>query len=544
MELRARNIHQLGQGIYDVLIIGGGINGAAAAAALSAQGARVALLDRGDFAGFTSQHSSNLIWGGLKYLESYEFALVRKLCLSRNRLLVSYPSRVQEIRFLVTIEKGFRYHPVWLWLGTWLYWALGNGFTQPPRWFSRRQISREAAVVKVAHSSGGVEYSDACLHDNDARFVFDFIRAALDWGCNAVNYVESLGARWTGDRWVTRARDVMAGSELDIQSKVLLNAAGPFVDAHNRLTGQQTEHHHVFSKGVHLIVERLHPQQRVLAFFADDGRLFFAIPMGMRTCIGTTDTPVEDPLTEVTAADRRFILDNINKRLNLPKPLTEAAIIAARCGVRPLAIKGRWEGNRDWLQLSRKHVIEVNPQDGHISIFGGKLTDCIHVGNEVSAWVRRLGIALPQADCCWYGEPDPTVKAEYLRQAKLLHLNSYTAPSASEPLTDRLWRRYGARACELLEAIRREPRQAEVLITGTEYLRCEIEQAKQREMIVKLEDFLRRRSKIAQLIRQEELRNTPGLLEACRILFGDQAREKFDEYFRAQDVVALQQKAS
>jgi glycerol-3-phosphate dehydrogenase len=544
MELRTRHIHQLGQGIYDVLIIGGGINGAAAAAALSARGARVALLDRGDFAGFTSQHSSNLIWGGLKYLESYEFALVRKLCLSRNRLLVSYPSRVQEIRFLVTVEKGFRYHPVWLWLGTWLYWILGNGFTQPPRWLSRRQISREAAVVKVTHSSGGVEYSDACLPDNDARFVFDFIRAALDWGCIAANYVESLGARRTGNLWVTRARDVMTGSEFNVQSKLLINAAGPFVDAHNRLTGQRTEHHHIFSKGVHLIVERLHPEQRVLAFFADDGRLFFAIPMGTKTCIGTTDTPVEDPFTAVTAADRRFILDNINKRLNLPKPLTEAAIIAERCGVRPLAIKDRWEGNRDWLQLSRKHIIEVNPQDAHISLFGGKLTDCVHIGDELSAWVRQLGITLPQADYRWYGEPQPAVKAEYLRQAKRMRLNSYTAPFTSELLTDRLWRRYGARACELLEAIRREPRQAEVLITGTEYLRCEIEQAKQWEMIVKLEDFLRRRSNIAQLVRQEELRNTPGLLEACQILFGDQAREKFNEYFQAQEIVALQQKAS
>lgn len=99
MKLRESNIQKLQQGIYDVLIIGSGINGAVSAAALSGKGARVALIDQRDFAGFTSQQSSNLAWGGIKYLESHDYSLVRKLCLSRNHLLRHYPSRVQEIRF-------------------------------------------------------------------------------------------------------------------------------------------------------------------------------------------------------------------------------------------------------------------------------------------------------------------------------------------------------------------------------------------------------------------------------------------------------------
>ena len=100
MELRRQNVDRLGQDHFDVLIIGGGINGAVSAAALSARGAKVALIDRGDFAGFTSQQSSNLVWGGIKYMESYEFGLVNNLCLSRNELLHSHPSTVSEIRFL------------------------------------------------------------------------------------------------------------------------------------------------------------------------------------------------------------------------------------------------------------------------------------------------------------------------------------------------------------------------------------------------------------------------------------------------------------
>src|SRR5512143_2566862 len=220
MELRTRLLQRLGRESYDVIIIGGGINGAAAAAALATRGARVALLERGDFAAGTSQQSSNLIWGGIKYLETYEFALVRQLCLGRNRLLASYPSRVREIRFLLTVDRDFRYSPFWLWLGSCLYWLLGNGATRPPRLLSRRQLDREATPVESARSRGGLEYSDAWLADSDARFVFGFIHAALERGCCAVNYVESPGARREGGCWRIRARDTIDGNEFSVQSKL------------------------------------------------------------------------------------------------------------------------------------------------------------------------------------------------------------------------------------------------------------------------------------------------------------------------------------
>ena len=533
MKRRESNIHKLDQGIYDVLIIGGGINGAVSAAALSGKGARVALVDQRDFAGFTSQQSSNLAWGGIKYLESRDYALVRQLCLSRNHLIRSYPSRVKEIRFLATIDQGFRFHPLFLWAGAWVYWLFGNGFTKIPRLLSRQTIQREEPVVNTRNAAGGFEYSDAYLHDNDSRFVFQFVRSAMDCGCIAVNYMESLGARREGDRWVTRARDVVSGQEVEIRSRVLINAAGPFVDDHNALTGEQTEHHHLFSKGIHLIVPRITPNPRILTFFADDGRLFFVIPMGVRTCIGTTDTRVESPFTEVTDEDRQFVLDNINQRLNLEQPLTRADIIAERCGVRPLVVKAKADGNvRDWLQLSRKHEIDVDRAKAHLSIFGGKLTDCINVGDEVSDVVAGLGIALPHRKYKWYGEPHPSVREEYLHQAKLMDLDSHTSPESIESLSSRLWRRYDQQAFELLAEIREDPRQAEVLIKGADYLRCEVQLAKRQEMIVKLEDFLRRRSKIALVARREDILDAEGLMAACEILFGDQAQQKFDEYFR------------
>ena len=531
MQLRKSNLDRLSSGTFDVLVIGAGINGAVSAAALAGKGVKTALIDRGDFAGETSMHSSNLAWGGIKYMETYEFGLVRKLCMSRNHLIRNYPSTVQEVRFLTTIGKGFRYHPIYLWLGAWLYWVIGNGFTRIPRLLSSKKVKGEEQRVQTSDTLGGFEYSDAYLYDNDARFVFGFVRSAMNRGCVAANYVESIGATREDGLWTVRTRDVMSGQESSVQAKVLINACGPWVDAHNKMTDQSTDHVHTLSKGIHLIVPRISEQRRVLAFFADDGRLFFVIPMGSRTCIGTTDTRVESPDIEATDEDIRFVLDNINKRLALETPLGKQDIIAMRCGVRPLATESDTGGESDFLQLSRKHAIDADTDSAHVSIFGGKLTDCLNVGDEICELVSGLGVALPHPDYTWYGEPPKVVREEYFHQAKLMDLDALTSPDASEPLSTRYWRRYAIGAIALLERIREDPSRAEVLIEGTEYTRCEIELTAHREMITRLEDFLRRRSKISLVAHEDVIKASPGLMEACRILFGDEAQAKFDEYF-------------
>lgn len=532
MELRASNVSKLRDGYFDVLILGGGINGAVSAASLAAKGVKVALVDKGDFAGLTSSNSSNLAWGGIKYLENHEYLLVDKLCRSRNHLMRSYPSTVKEIRFLTTIQKGFRLPAFVVYLGTILYWIIGRFVTRAPKYLSPAGLSKREDVINTSRAAGGFEYSDCYLYDNDARFVFNFIRTSLNYGCIAANYVESLGAQRKGGLWHSTLKDTISGDTFKVRSRVLINACGPYVDQHNKLTGQQTEHRHLFSKGVHLIVDRICDTQRILTFFASDGRLFFVIPMGPKTCIGTTDTQESSPEVELTAADRQFVLDNVNALLKLDRPLTAADVIAERCGVRPLALKGR-DGVADWVKLSRKHAIDINNKDQHLSIFGGKLTDCLNVGDEVSEIIAKLGIAVPFPDKRWYGEPGNSVKEEFMHQAKLMGLDDMTDASSSEPLTQRLWRRYGRSAIEMLEMIREDPSCAELLIENAEYLRCEIEHAARREMITKLEDFLRRRSKISLVVRRDEIINAPGLKEACEILFGDEAEAKLQEYVEA-----------
>jgi glycerol-3-phosphate dehydrogenase len=524
---------------FDVLVLGGGINGAVTAAALSARGARVGLVEKDDFGSATSQESSNLVWGGIKYLESYELGLVLKLCRSRNRLLRAYPSSVQEVRFYAAHERGFRHRRSTLVAGTWLYWALGGFFTRRPRALSLATMAREEPALALDALDGGFEYSDAYLPDGDARFVWGFVRAALDGGCAAANYVEALGSRRLpapDDLWETTLRDRAAGRTFTVRARVLVNACGPFADRVNAVDGVATAHHHVLSKGIHLLVDRVTPHRRVLTFFADDGRLFFAIPAGARTCIGTTDTPADRPEVGVTPEDRRFVLENVNKRLRLARPLTERDIVAERCGVRPLAVDGGGAAGRDrppqdWMQLSRRSVVEADPAARRITVFGGKLTDCLNVGERLCAEARRLGVALPAPRRRWYGEPDGAAREAFLAEARRLQLCGPEVGPDGETAAARLWRRHGAEAAAVLEAVRRDRRAAEVLFPEAGTLRGEVEAMAARELVVTLDDFLRRRTRIAQVIRRDDLRSSPGLREAARILFGDAAPARLAEYF-------------
>jgi len=173
----------------------------------------------------------------------------------------------------------------------------------------------------------------------------------------------------------------------------------------------------------------------------------------------------------------------------------------------------------------------VDQDKKHISIFGGKLTDCLNVGEEICEAVQQLGTRLPDPKRKWYGEPHEAIRDEYLLQVDLMGLDELTSSGASEVLSTRLWRRYGAQAIGLLENIREDPKMAEPLIEGTDYIRCELTQAARREMIVTLEDFLRRRSKLALVARHEDLKQSQGIKDACDILFGENAPERWQEYF-------------
>jgi glycerol-3-phosphate dehydrogenase len=541
MSLRSTHLDRMRDGTFDTLIIGGGINGAVTAASLAGRGADVALIDRGDFASFTSQASSNLVWGGFKYLENYELWLVFKLCLSRNRLMKAYRDNIRQIGFYATLDEKGPYKPWFAAFGALGYWIIGLFGTRYPRLLSRDDIENEEPAINTDTVAGGIEYRDGILVDNDARFVFSFVRSAIEAGATAANYVEMVSAERIGNKWVATLRCTDTGEEFTTTAATIVNAAGPFVDETNQQWGINTEHRIVYSKGIHLVVPRIttNRHHKVLAFYDDTERLFYVIPMGRRSVIGTTDTRVDTPFTEVDQDDIDFLLSQINARLDLVAPLTKDDIIAERSGVRPLVVaagKGD-QKDVDWTKLSRKHAVEVNAEQRVVTIFGGKLTDCLNVGEEVAAEIEALGVPLEKDLHNWYGEPAKATRKEFFRQARLMHLDDRREKLDTEPLSDRLWRRYGRRAFAMLEEIRQDPKMARDIMGSADYLRVELYSAADSEMITKLEDFMRRRSKIELVVRDEDIRNSAGLREVAIILFGDDADRRLAEYFGGEDCV-------
>lgn len=514
---RGGAIDQLQGRVFDVLVVGAGVNGAVAARACAAAGLRVALVDASDYGGATSQESSNLIWGGFKYLEGYEIGLVARLCRSRNELARAYPTQVQQTRFLAALGATSPYSPTFATAGSYAYWAIGRFFTDRPRRRSRAQIGAREPAIALDGVRGGIEYSDFYLPDNDARFVFNFVADAVRDGAVAVNYANLLHAERRGDGWCAQLQDVAGGELFEVSARVLVNATGPRAARVNDALGVATHHRIVLSKGIHLVVPRVTTSGRVFAFYDDTKRLFYVIPMGHRSVIGTTDTRVDEVHPEVTDEDRRSVLEQANARLELDRPLEMADIISERCGVRSLiADPGSPDvPDAEWTSMSRKHAIEVDPDRKVVSVLGGKLSDCINVGDEILGASRELGLRPREVGSSWYGEPPAGARHDFLHAAAGQGLARPAEVEFGVTYADVLWRRYGTDAYRVLDRLRLEPESGEPIAPMTDVTAAEVPLMAEREHIVRFEDFLRRRTKLGLIHRASDLAGHPGV-EAAR----------------------------
>ncbi len=490
--------HNFVQSDYDVAVIGAGINGAVAAAAASAAGLRVLLVDKGDFANFTSQESSNLVWGGIKYLQTYEFGLVAKLCQARNRLIRSYPNQIKEIGFLASLGPNAPFGRLLGTFGTLFYWGIGLMGTPLPSSYS----AKKAKELEPNLISGrkAVQYFDAHLPDNDSRFVYDFIKKAKQNSTKALNYTELVGAIRTEGAWML---DFKSKTEsFSATALTVVNAAGPFAKNVSELFASPTKAKLVFSKGVHFTINRKLTQgDRVLAFWDEQNRLFYVLPMGDRSMIGTTDTRVDAPQTQANDEDIEFVLRQINAQLELAQPITKDEIVSARSGVRPLVIDGGQGDNQDWHQLSRKHVIETNADSAVVSILGGKLTDCLNVGQEVLTELRHLGLSgkLPRK---WFGEGSQQRYPELLQILQSLVEDQVAATRISEGL----WRRHGEQAFEIIQS-----GDVEEVFVGLGICYAELQWIAAHEDVVTREDLLRRRLPISMARSAAEIANNQKL---------------------------------
>ena len=488
---------------FDVAIIGGGINGAVAAAALSAAGQKVLMVDKGDFAGFTSQESSSLVWGGIKYLQTYEFLLVFKLCLARNRLMRAYPNQIKQIGFLASLGENAPFGRVLGTFGTLFYWGIGLFGTKPPASYSAKRAKELEPSLITGRKA--VEYFDAELPDNDSRFVFDFVRHAKRLGADVRNYTELIAADFHDGWTLTLASGEATNS---VSAKSVINATGPYAKAVSELLEAPTDAGLVFSKGIHLVLNRkLTSGYQVLALWDEEGRLFYVLPMGDRSMIGTTDTRVDDPHTQVTATDRDFVLRQINNQLELDEPITADQIVSERCGVRPLVVEGGKSGDvADWHQLSRKHVVEANKQRRVVTILGGKLTDCLNVGEEIVAEIKSFGHTVTKPRD-WFGE------GSQARRAEFYELVLSRSGQGADEIASGLWRRHGEKAFEILSE------QPVELIPGLGITEEEIRFIVANEQVQNREDLLRRRLPVAMARSEAELRNNEAL-EALLVELG------------------------
>lgn len=495
---------------YDAVIVGAGINGAVSAAALSSRGLKVLIIDQGDFASLTSQQSSNLIWGGIKYLQSYEFWLVFKLCLARARLMKEYPNRIRKIGFLAALGPDAPFGPLLARFGTLAYWAIGLFTTPAPRTFNLKATLDLEPRFATEALRGAVRYFDGMLPDNDSRFVWEFVSKAKSFGAQVGNYMRLDSASNNDGLWSLQVTDQLTGSTQTLKSRAVVNAAGPLVESVLSSANAAAKTGLVLSKGIHLVVPKLTQDDRVLAFWDEQNRLFYVIPMGDRSVIGTTDTRVKDPFSQVTDEDRNFVLRQINRSMNLETPLTMDSIISERCGVRSLVVDQNQSGDsEDWHKLSRKHVIEVDRQKKILSIFGGKLTDCLNVGEEVVAHFKKMGfhVGMPKK---WFGEGVGQMPSTFEERVRSLCVSQESA----ERVATGLWRRHGMQAQAIIDSTSHP---LEEVFEGTGITYAEVSHVIHTEMVFKADDVLRRRLPLAMLRSEDDIAANDKLQEILRV---------------------------
>lgn len=397
---RRGQIARLSEGVFDALVLGGGVSGVAVAHVLTARGYRVALADNRDFASGVSQESSQLIWGGIKYLENGHVGVVNELCRERNELVRDYPTRVAPMRFLYPRLDHDAHGLAALTLGAWLYHAIGRGYDAPPRRLTRDGIAALVPALKPEGFRGGFEYSDARMIDSDARLTLDLLFDAMDAGLTACNYLEltDIGdGDATGARRLTfaDAAPALVGdkNKVEVRARWVVNACGVWADEVNARFGLNPPHRHVFSKGIHITIPPVETGGRALTLLDRERRPFFVIPWGAATLVGTTDTAFDGPPRRVYAEpdEINFLRRELESRFRLT--VTDEMILGTKAGLRPLVAPARrgmskTGGREDFLALARGHKIWSDPRAAFTAAWGGKYTSCFAMAREIADTIR------------------------------------------------------------------------------------------------------------------------------------------------------------
>ena len=353
---------------FDLLIVGGGINGAGIARDAAGRGVRTLLVEQGDFGGATSSASTKLIHGGLRYLEHYEFRLVAESLAEREVMLRLAPHLVTPLQFVMPHVPTLR--PAWMIrAGLWLYDRMGGRSSLPGSSGVTLCTDGLGAGLKPAFTKG-YSYWDARV--DDARLVIANLRSAVEHGATVLPRTRFVSAKREAGAW--SATLASSDGERQVTARVLVNAAGPWVSGVIERTGSRMPAARVqLVKGSHIVVPRVHGGEHAYILQNTDRRIVFIIPYMERwSLIGTTDIAVDDPdgPRAITPDETRYLLDAANRYL--ARPLAEADIVWSYAGIRPLYD----DGKGDPAAITRDYTLVVDDRDGvpELAIVGGKLT--------------------------------------------------------------------------------------------------------------------------------------------------------------------------
>ena len=472
---------------FDIFIIGGGVNGCGVARDAVGRGYKVGLAEMNDLAEGTSSKSTGLIHGGLRYLENYDFRLVREALAEREILLSIAPHLVQPLRFVLPVQKGMR--PAWLLrLGLFLYDHIG-GRKRLPATSTLDLRASDFGQPLQAQFTRAFEYSD-CRVD-DARLVVLNARDAADRGAAIFTRTEMVSARVADGLWRATLRDKASGGEREIVSRLLVNAAGPWADGViARLAGPEKPRLRLV-RGSHIVVRKLFDHGRAYLFQTPDRRVVFALPYeGDFTLIGATDVDFAGQTGAIAITPEEVDY------------LCRAASAHFRQEVRRQDVVWSWSGLRPLFddhaatarQATREHFLQEERIDGAplISLFGGKITSYRRLSEQVLQRVgKQIGVrgkpwtartALPGGD---FPGGDFDAFARDLATQK---------PFLGAALATRLAKAYGTLCLRFLRAAERIEDLGEDF--GGGLTRAEVDYLVEREWARTPEDILWRRSKL------------------------------------------------
>jgi glycerol-3-phosphate dehydrogenase len=485
---------------FDCFVVGGGITGAAVARDAALRGLRTALVEKGDYASGTSSGSSQLVHGGLRYLERLEVHLVFEALRERGVLLRIAAPFVRPLPFLLPAYRGGRFRPWALALGLTVYDGLAVGRRiEPHRRLDPSRLREVEPGLRPQDLLALFRYADALT--DDARLTLATVQSAAAAGAACANYVEAVGLRFEDGRIAgVELRDALTGARAMARARAVVNAAGPWAERVLRLTGRPVRPLVRPTRGSHLVVShgRL-PVRHAILFEspARDGRVLFVIPWEGFTLVGTTEVEhAGDPDRVVAEPDEvRYLLDAANWLF--PRAgLRAADLRGTYAALRPLA----WPERGPRLgALSREHAIFEDPP-GLVTVVGGKLTTHRAMAEDVvDRALERLrdpgGLRPPRSRTAYTplaSAVPPPLLPRLLREVEA-RARALRLPAG---LPDRLLQRYGAYAPAVLALAAERPDGAEPLAPRVPHLRAEIVHAARFEMACTVSDVMLRRTRL------------------------------------------------